>query len=386
VIDLDKRLLKKDRKMKKPLWLKSTYIRAALSHQATRWLIKKKPGTYNGAHGERVLISSTDGLGDAFLRLSVINALAHKHGIDNVFVLTRDASAPLYEKLGVRTLQYGDKHRVSLLQRLKLVRKLNNLGARTIYVMDFALTENVIDRLQIPEKIGFSNQRRPSLDKRFTTTVAHPFYVGEALSNFCVTTKINPSLMDNTLFFPAPNDPLSTPKTRLKLAVAVGASNPLKMMRVSNFSEILTCLRQAFPQAEIILLGSGPKEKTYASRVSSQTDNLTLTNAVSNLDLPALISCVQDCDALIGFDSALYNLAFTLKKPTVCMAWTNASVQHTAPWVRIIRGSGPEWGVPDRYGCPETNAISPDTIIEALSDLLDSYRSPVIDAQQTTTR
>ena len=96
MIDLDKRLLKKDRKMKKPLWLKSTYIRAALSHKATRWLIKRKPDASNYARSKRVLISSTDGLGDAFLRLSVINALAHKHGIDNIFVLTRDVSAPLY--------------------------------------------------------------------------------------------------------------------------------------------------------------------------------------------------------------------------------------------------------------------------------------------------
>lgn len=356
--------------MKKPNWLKSTHIKALLSHQLTYLLTRKYTVRRKSSTRNKFMVFSTDGLGDAFLKLSVIDSLAEMHGRTNLLVLTRDASAMLYESLSIPTLRYTDRHRTNPVRRLNLVKKINNLNVHTLYVMDFSLTENLVDLLHIPNKIGFTTGGQNNNHTHFTTSIAHPFYVGDALENFCKSTGLNPDLMDNTqLLAQFQNLTLQT-AGRLKIAVAVGASNPLKMMRLDNLRAILTKLRAVYPDAEIVLLGSGVKEKTYASKLLSRGYDLNLKNAVSKLNLQELISRVWGCDALIGFDSALYNLSFTLGKPTVCLAWTNASVQHEKPWVKIVRGNRCEWGTADGYGCPETNSINPQQVIDALGDLM----------------
>ncbi len=357
--------------MKKPNWLKSTHIKAFLSHQLTYFLTRKHKLRRNSSTRSKYMVLSTDGLGDAFLRLSVINSLAEKHGRDNLLVLTRDASAMLYESLSIPTLRYTDRHRTNPIRRLNLVKIINNLNVHTLYVMDFSLTENLVDLLHIPNKIGFTRVGQLRNHTRFTTSIAYPFYVGDALEKFCTSTGLNPDLMDNTQLLAKFQNLKSQTTSRLKIAVAVGASNPLKMMRLDNLRAILTKLRAVYPDAEIVLLGSGAKENIYASKLLSGGCDLKLKNAVSKFGLKELISHVWGCDALIGFDSALYNLSFTLKKPTVCLAWTNASVQHDKPWVKIIRGSGREWGTPDGYGCPETNSINPQEVIDAIREIMN---------------
>ncbi len=94
-----------------------------------------------------------------------------------------------------------------------------------------------------------------------------------------------------------------------------------------------------------------------------------LQNLVSKASLKETIEIVANCDLLIGFDSGMYNLAFTLKKPTICFATHVETALHEADWLRVIRGSDTEYGVSDEYGCKRTNSVYPEVVISQFEEL-----------------
>ena len=149
------------------------------------------------------------------------------------------------------------------------------------------------------------------LTTQFTTVIEHPCYVGDALKNLCRSENINPSLMDNRqLLLKARISPRLTTKKSLIVGVAVGASNKIKMMRLSNFGEIIKKISANFSFARIVLLGAGPRDETYAKQLLAIT-NSSIENKVSSLNLQELTAFVESSHVIIGYDSAVYNLAFT---------------------------------------------------------------------------
>ncbi|MCD8565816.1 MAG: hypothetical protein LRY53_09355 [Burkholderiaceae bacterium] len=199
--------------MNKPIWLKSTYLKGLVS----QFLAKRFTKKYLIASREdsnRIVIISIDGLGDAFLRLSIVDALAKKHGPSNLRIVTRAMTNPLYEKLGIQTIIYSDRHRTNPLKRIKLINQINRLNVNNIYVLDFEHNESLLELLAAKKKIGFQHPYRPDYQKQLNVTIPHPFYVGTALENFCRETGIAPKLMDNRSFFP--NHDRKTHPSKLK--------------------------------------------------------------------------------------------------------------------------------------------------------------------------
>lgn len=356
--------------MAKPAWLKTTQIKARISDLFVRWFAVRRHQT-DRSRSERVLVLSLDGLGDAFLRLSMVHALVEKHGPNNVVLLTRGVSIPLYEGFGIEVIAYSDRQRTNPVKRVRLVQRLNALNVSTVYAMDFTLNENLIEFLDVPTKIGFSHSQRPEWNSRLTILVPHQVYVGDAMQKFCDTVSIDPSLMDNTAFFPRAAARKVRQSGALRIGVAIGASNVGKMMRLTNFSKILLSIAAASESVEFVLYGAGDREKRYAQRLLETGAGLVkMHNKVSVLGLDELIADMQEIDALIGFDSAVYNLAFTLKKPVLCLAGANESVLHKKPWVFIVRGTGDEWGDDDGFGSVQTNSIQASAAVAAFMDLL----------------
>lgn len=368
--------------MKKPRWLKSSFIKALLSHAAVQALA----GDAKAGNGPNVLIHSTDGLGDAILRLSIVEALAQKHGKKNVWVLTRPASRSLYEKLGLQTISYTDRCRTGIFKRLKLIKTLQYMEFGTAYVLDFRLNENLIELIQPRTMIGFSREPGSGTNwiPAYTATVVHPGYVGDALGNFCELVEIECSVMDNTTILGCGgikdkrrskkhNRGLPTSSKTLRIAVAIGASNKSKIMRAGNLAIILCCIQKKWSNVTFTLFGFGKLEERYATTVETlyrAHSNRSLDNKVSAFNLDELINQMCDFDLLIGFDSALYNLAFTMRTPTLCLAYGDHSVLHSKPWVRVVIGSGAVWGEPDKFGCACVNSINPADVVGAVDELL----------------
>lgn len=352
--------------MKKPQWLKTTYLKAKLSQVVAKLVsATARPEHYSA----KVLISSIDGLGDAFLRLSIVNALAEKHGKQNVWVMTKPLAIPLYQALGIQTIAYTDRHRTNPIKRLTLVQHIHALRIATLYCLEFELNEDLIELLNIPTKIGFAHPFHPEYRHRLTSVIEHPSYVGIALSNFCHAARISPPLMDTSTFFPAENA-RRQPDAPFNVLIAIGAADRARMMRVSNLCQILQKIEQQYPHSRFTLIGTGKREEQYAAEIIAAYRGQRLYNRVSEFTLLQTIDAINQCDLLIGFDSGLYNLSFSLKKPTLCLAAANEKVLHHQPWVGLVRGTGTQWGQPDRYGCAATNSIATDDVIATLAELL----------------
>lgn len=252
-----------------------------------------------------------------------------------------------------------------------MVRFIHSLNTSTLYALEFSLNENWIELLGIPEKIGFSHATYPEFNQRLTTVIPNPSYVGVALNSFCEAIQIQPSLMDNTnLLSVVEGGQSSSFIYSHRIAIAIGAANLERMMRVSNLCDIFLQIEKTFPNFELVLIGTGSKEEKYAQEIINNYSGKTLINKVSMLNLFETIEFINHSRLLIGFDSGLYNLAFTLKKPTLCLAATNEKVLHSAPWVRIVRGNGQTWGQADRYGCTKTNSIVADEVCTCFAELL----------------
>ncbi|MCJ2378603.1 hypothetical protein LNL84_17470 [Vibrio sp. ZSDZ34] len=355
--------------MSKPKWLKSSYIKARFS-QLFVSVFKR----HNQTLGNGILITSTDGLGDAFMRLSLVYHLCQKNGFDNVWVVSKPPAIPLYQALGIQVIKYTDRNRTSPFKRLALVNELNRLPIDKVLALEFTRNEDLIDLIVQKNKIGFSHNGNPENDRQLSEVVTNPGYAGDALTNMSQHLGSDVKLMDNTDFlsrFIADIKPqiINTQQEQLHVVLAVGAAASEKMMRISNIVKIMEALYSAYPNIHFTLIGFGKRDDKYTKLIEKHYKAQNLQNLVSKASLKETIEIVANCDLLIGFDSGMYNLAFTLKKPTICFATHVETALHEADCLRVIRGTDTEYGVSDEYGCKRTNSVYPEVVISQFEEL-----------------
>lgn len=360
--------------MSKPQWLKTTYIKTKFSHSFASFFKKKHLPSKSG-----VLITSTDGLGDAFMRLSIVHRICQEHGFDKVWVLSKPLAVPLYKTLGIQTITYTDRNRTNPLRRLSLVNYLNKLPVNKVIALEFTRNENLIELIETKDKTGFSHNLIPENNSQLSTIVTNPGYVGDALNNMLRVLDIKVDLMDNTKLFKNLPDTKTqffaiTNKKRMKIIIAVGASERARMMRTSNLSLIMEALYANFPYIDFFLVGTGKREEKYTKLLLSKYKGNNVHTMVSQLSILETVDIVSKCDLLIVFDSGIYNLAFTLKKPTLCFASYNENALHKAPWLKVIRGTDKTYGESDGYGCTRTNSIYSDIVVTQFKELIGLSR------------
>ncbi|MGR5470686.1 hypothetical protein ACPV51_26065, partial [Vibrio astriarenae] len=89
--------------------------------------------------------------------LSLVLDVCNQYGFDNVWILTKGHSAPIYERLGVQTILYSDRMRTSVSKRLGLLRKIDLIGFHSMYCFEFIRNEDLAELIKLPIKIGFNN-------------------------------------------------------------------------------------------------------------------------------------------------------------------------------------------------------------------------------------
>lgn len=350
--------------MKKPFWLKTTWMKMAVSQLICRGLVRRQRHSFPLGH--KVLLISTDGLGDAFLRLSLVAALVEKLGAENIILLTKALPAPLYTRFGIKIQIYTDRHRVSPWRRWLLAKQLNQQGIARVHVLDFVFNDRFAALLNTQNRSGFQHQTQSSYDNQFSALIPKFNYVGDGLRDYAELLELHGNWMNNQVLLGS----TSILNVADDILVAVGASNRARMMRRSNMTTILLSLLEQYPDRQIILLGAGELEASYAADLVRSVNQTRLVNLVGQLNLMQLIDRVNQGRLLIGFDSALYNLSFTLQRPTVCLAADNPLVLHRAPWVRIVQGTGQDYGLADGLGCLHTNSIHAEQVRLAVNELI----------------
>jgi len=347
----------------KPLWLKTTYVKTFFSDLICR--LYDRFAADHAISGNAILIISTDGLGDAFLRLQFISALvnAYRHNRP-IYILTRPSSSSVYNMPGLDVIHYGDRFITNPFKRISLLRQLNKLEIEKVYVLNFICNDNLFFYIRSREFIGFAHRNNVTHDEHLTTCIPTCEYVGESLTKLCDATGLAGASMDNRSLL---GDAM--PREGAPILFAIGASNRSRMMHKDNMSRILQALLAHEPDRDIVLLGNGSSEEKYAADVCRFINSTRLINRVGQCSLDETILLVRACHTLIGFDSALYNLSFTLRRPTICLAADNHLVLHQVPWVAIVHGNGVPYGAQDAFGCDKTNSIRAEQVISAFDNL-----------------
>lgn len=354
--------------LKKPRWLKTSFLLAVFSH-AICVFYKNMIGFKKG-NAKAVLIISTDGLGDAFLRLSMVGSIINKHKKLNqdIYILSKDFTRDIYKALPLNFISYRDQHKTNPIKRFAMAVQLNQIGFDVVYVLDFICNENLFSLVHSDKKIGFRHRSDHRHDELLTDVSPLVEYVGDAIDHFCEKNSLGGKEMDNRPFFNFAD--AATTQANQQIVLAIGASNRARMMRKSNMQQIVSALLTKYSGQQIIMVGYGNREQEYADWLYEKINSERLINLVGKLTLMQLINHVCECGLLIGFDSGLYNLAFTMRKPTLCLAADNHLVLHNKPWVNIVHGNKKVYGMDDGLGCDKTNSITPQQVLTACLHLM----------------
>ena len=352
--------------MKKPKWLKTTPVKKYLSHQVARLFFFCTAFLYKS--GNKILIVSTDGLGDAVVRLSLVDQIANHNGRDRVIVLTKKLAIPLYDSINVKYIEYGEGHKTNFFKRCIMSIKINSMGVQDVYCLHFIFDEYLLDVLKARNKIGYKNRVNSNFDKQFTHVLPIHEYVGESIKSFAEYIGLGFTDMDNRKLLPNKEKIYDFPY----VVVAVGASSFDRMIRRTNMVAILKSLLPLIiaNQGKIVFVGNGLKEVNYTRWLVDKLGGEHVINDVGKYSLSDTIALVNECHLLIGFDSGLYNLSFSLQRPTICLAANNHIFLHYRPWVKIVHGSGEVFGDEDGFGCDKTNSITPEQVLVAYHEMM----------------
>ncbi|MGL5578725.1 MAG: glycosyltransferase family 9 protein, partial [Fusobacteriaceae bacterium] len=130
-------------------------------------------------------------------------------------------------------------------------------------------------------------------------------------------------------------------------------------------------LLEKYPEEKIYLLGSGKLHHAYAENLLENIKSVNLINMVNKTNLKEAFNLIARSRLFIGFDSGLYNLAFTLRKPTIVLFRSKENgFAHEVPWVKVLlpqKNIDPsEIKVNSIYSNKEINSISKESFREAL--------------------
>ena len=359
---------------KKPKWLKYSYWKRKITNFILELLFfRKKDLAFCIKNSDKsVLVTSMDGLGDTFLRLPILKIMQKKY--KKVWVLSKSISLPIYNTCGFSVIEYNDNMSTNIFKRYRLIKKLNALPIEKVYAGEFYRNNNLVKYLK-GQRIGFANPRNSKQDGDLDVILPSANHTDDLLLNFAqAITNDFVDVTDNRLHLPRHIQTMD----KNEVVWALGAQDKIRMMRVSNLVQLIECILNIDSDCSLVLVGAGKKEQQYASKImdmlKNNLDNKFLERIIVKIDCYSLLELVQliyQSKILIGFDSGLYNLSYTLHQPTLCLAAENERVLHRkASWVRIVKNeNGCEYGVDDGYGCTITNSVSLDDFSQAYQEL-----------------
>lgn len=356
----------------KPRWLKTSFWRrAVINWLLTLYFVRFIKHSDSRADCDGILVTSSDGLGDALLRLPVVKEWQRKY--PNIWILTKPACAPIYEACGFQVISYSNAMMMKFMPRFRLIRRLNALPIQRIYACEFSRNDNLIQYLH-GYKLGFAHFKDASKDLELDEVIPFEAYTGKRIQRLAQATDCHIDTTDNRECLPKRSDVTSDKNL---IVFAIGAQNKDRMMRVSNITQLLQALLEHDSECHILLVGAGNREQKYADKILSNLDNAFISRVKSEINQYSLLEMVQlvyGSKLLIGFDSGLYNLSYTLHHPTLCIAAENERVLHRhARWVRIVKNMDARvYGVEDGYGSAITNSVDLTEFIRAYSELSSS--------------
>jgi heptosyltransferase-2 len=290
----------------------------------------------------RTIVISPNWIGDAVMAQPLLRLLRERFPERPIDVLAPPSVAPVWEAMREVDTVMETPFRHGALQlgeRRKFARMLQQRGYAEAYILPNTLKFALIPWLAgIPRRIGYKGEMRYGLinvmhhDDPILPRPMAQFYA--ALANPPARNLPRPATL------PRPEMYVSAEKSTqamhgMKLSsdgphivFAPGAEfGSAKRWPTSQFAELARMIQQAFPGAEILLLGTG-KDKAVCDEIVAAAPGLH--NLAGRTSLSEAIALIARATAVVSNDSGLMHIACALKRPVVAV-YGPTDPMHTPP-------------------------------------------------------
>ena len=160
------------------------------------------------------------------------------------------------------------------------------------------------------------------------------------------------------------------------IIVQVGASSRVKVCSPLIMAKYLNDIEK-ISNEKITLVGHGKDQEEYAKKLEELLPNIEFNNLVGKTTIKGVFEEVARCRIYIGFDSGLYNLAFTLKKKIIALfrSGEQSGFLHKDKTIKIlyptIEDANNKLITDEKYSNKEINSISVEKVVKAYKKLMD---------------
>lgn len=320
--------------------------------------------------GEKVFITTTDGIGDFIVREKIFTRLIEEMGRENVVVMAKDKLLPLLKKMGIENiLIYTDEKRKKFSGRIKLFKEINEAGIGSIISLEFDQHDRFIKHFLHLPRTAFNNSCHSEMDIYYDTLIPHctGSIIDDAVSFYRhhfkeerVQEELRPDI--GHLF-------KESEEYRGCIAVGIGSVDRKKMLSPKIFGEVLTELKREFSDRKIVLLGKGALEEKFIESLKENFSLEGIENRVNLLSLDDTIGIIKASALYLGVDSGLYNFAFALRKNVIgIFAEENRFSHGQFNGISIVKSSS--LGDEDYFGSRQINGITVQEIMERVRESL----------------
>ena len=311
--------------------------------------------------GEKIFLTTTDGLGDNIVRTKLLEKFLKKYGSDNIVVLCKDKTKSFLEKLGFKNIIiYEDNHRKRVSGKIKLVEKIAKLGINRIVSLEFDQHDIFIKYLKEIKKIGYYNKFHEEMNKYYDYKVQFnkEEYILKQIQNF-YQEYFNEKIELESLIPNIEKIYKKNIKYKDYIVFGIGSIDRKRILCSNKIVEFLKILREV-TNKKIIILGKGKLEEEIINELKEKIsfETLEIENLVNGLSLEKSLEIINAANYYIGMESGLYNFAFGFRKKILAFFAKKNNFSHdNFNWVTILYGENRNVKKTGKFGTSSLNSI-----------------------------
>lgn len=298
------------------------------------------------AKRSRALVISPNWIGDAVMAQPLLQALKKRYPERPIDVLAPTWVAPVWRAITEvdSVIETPFKHgSLQFAERRKLAKQLRQHGYAAAYILPNTLKFALIPWLAgIPERVGYKGEMRYGLinvmhhDDRDNARPMSSFYaaLADAPVKGAVPKAKEPVMTVSPEHKQQVVAGLGLPDGARIVAFAPGAEfGPAKRWPSAHFTELAHKICQAYPDVQILLLGS-PKDRPVCDEICAGAPGVR--NLAGSTSLADAIAILASATALVTNDSGLMHIASALGRPVVAL-YGPTDPRHTPPLSELAK-------------------------------------------------
>lgn len=281
--------------------------------------------------GEKILLTTTDGLGDNIVREKLLEKFLKEYGSKNIIILCKDKTETFLKKIGYQNIIiYEDFYRKRVTGKIKLIEKLASLGINKIVSLEFDQHDIFVKYLKKFERVGYFNSFHQEMNKYydFKINFSKEEYILKQVQRFyqeyfkekISLEEIIPNLKEMYK---------KNKKYENCITFGIGSIDRKRILCPDKIVEFIKKLRKV-TNKEIILLGKGNLEEELIKELEQKIsfEKYNIIDLVNKISLEESLEIINSSEGYIGMESGLYNFAFALGKKIVAFFGKKNNFSH----------------------------------------------------------